>query len=377
MKMKNDELYHFGIKGMKWGVRRWQNSDGTFNDAGKERYFGRLKKSKTFQRVRNNPLVDKQINAAKNKWDGLTDEQKKLIKIGAVVAVTTLAAYGAYRVYRSNNAISFIPPNKSDVRDYLVKEAINNNIALKIMNGIDSDCAREVVNEAFSSYEDSYKDDATLKIYDPDSIPMWDTNENTIENVSQIINPDFISAIKENGNGKPFNKMSLIEKVKTLMKVPSGATTNCMYCTTAFDLNRRGYKVAANHRLSGGNLEQLLDMYDFYNDDAIMNYNSTYGNVNKFLKRFSDYDNGARGNMIVSWKTGGGHSMAWEVVNGNLQIIDNQIGVIYSKPSEIKKLISTVKGDIQMVRLDDADVVWSDMMLRSLDYVNDERNELE
>ena len=32
-------LSHHGIKGQKWGVRRWQNSDGSFNEAGKKRYF--------------------------------------------------------------------------------------------------------------------------------------------------------------------------------------------------------------------------------------------------------------------------------------------------------------------------------------------------
>lgn len=33
-----DELYHHGVKGMKWGVRKYQNEDGSLTSAGKSRY---------------------------------------------------------------------------------------------------------------------------------------------------------------------------------------------------------------------------------------------------------------------------------------------------------------------------------------------------
>lgn len=36
--VSESELYHHGVKGMKWGVRRYQNPDGSLTDKGVKRY---------------------------------------------------------------------------------------------------------------------------------------------------------------------------------------------------------------------------------------------------------------------------------------------------------------------------------------------------
>ena len=34
----SNELYHYGVKGQKWGIRRYQNPNGTLTEEGKIRY---------------------------------------------------------------------------------------------------------------------------------------------------------------------------------------------------------------------------------------------------------------------------------------------------------------------------------------------------
>lgn len=34
----NEELYHYGVKGMRWGVRKYQNDDGSLTEKGEKRF---------------------------------------------------------------------------------------------------------------------------------------------------------------------------------------------------------------------------------------------------------------------------------------------------------------------------------------------------
>lgn len=58
-----NELLHSGIKGMKWGVRRYQNPDGTLTTAGKMRYNKEMAKLRKEEKV----LKNREATAAKLK----------------------------------------------------------------------------------------------------------------------------------------------------------------------------------------------------------------------------------------------------------------------------------------------------------------------
>lgn len=70
--MDEKELLHWGIKGMKWGVRRYQNKDGTLTPAGKKRYNAEM------ERLKNEEKILKNKEATRAKLAKLENKQKEI-----------------------------------------------------------------------------------------------------------------------------------------------------------------------------------------------------------------------------------------------------------------------------------------------------------
>ena len=121
--MNELEIYHHGIKGQRWGVRRFQNKDGSLTPAGEKRYSD--------DTDNNTRKKDDNKSTKPSRYDELYERYKTIgysddkarqtaqgriktehaLKIIGGVAVTAAVAYGAYRLY-DNHADRYISPDK-------------------------------------------------------------------------------------------------------------------------------------------------------------------------------------------------------------------------------------------------------------------------
>lgn len=72
----NNQIWHWGVKGMKWGVRRYQNADGSLTDAGKRRYSNDV--AANAKKKKDNRLPEEGLNDP-NRWVKEDRERTKCV----------------------------------------------------------------------------------------------------------------------------------------------------------------------------------------------------------------------------------------------------------------------------------------------------------
>lgn len=292
-----NELYHHGILGQKWGIRRYQLSDGTWTEEGLKR---------------------RRLGDGYSNGKGLSDAQKRAIKkaliIGGTIAGAGLIAYGGYYVYKVN-AYTY-----------------------------DTKAGRKIASKFRFIHEDN-------RPIDPKTHWPLKTHASSVEEDLAQVNRGKVSVFSDTKN----------------LKIMTGGGTNCMICTTTYDLRRRGFDVSAEmHRDEFSRPEIFKSIYKDYNESLLHNMSlkkttmsdvlsapMTMSKSNKEI--YKELENnllalgpdGSRGNLMFYWMEGlGGHSIIWENSGGKIRFLDGQTNHEYKDfTNEIIKYLDKSSND--------------------------------
>lgn len=91
--ISDEELYHHGIKGMRWGIRRYQNPDGSLTPAGRKRLE---KADYKWAKKKTDKITAQAKKASQKELDRYGDELLKLpgaLKANGKLSAQTVNAY--------------------------------------------------------------------------------------------------------------------------------------------------------------------------------------------------------------------------------------------------------------------------------------------
>lgn len=135
------ELYHFGIPRMKWGIRRYQNKDGSLTPAGRKRYG--LPSAAEERRIdKNNKRIEGNLSRMSN------EELSK-----AVSRANLENKYAQQQGYRQKKTVT-----KDDLNQAVGEDLSNTSRDLQSISQNSSNIARNMQNLKNRKEREKYRD---------------------------------------------------------------------------------------------------------------------------------------------------------------------------------------------------------------------------
>lgn len=294
-----NELQHHGIKGMHWGIRRFQDKNGRRTAAGKKRYQEESGKSEQ-------TTSDKKARAM------------KYAKIGAGVAVAALGAYIGYKAYQKYGSRI-----RDDVDATLTMRKMKKNLGKDNLEWIKE-------NLVINSSDNGVRNEHGTNVMGLD--------------VSAA------SAVK-----KTLSKSSSDVSIKEVIKGvnPTGSITNCRAGAAGVAARLGGFKNAIAKNVPGGEFREMVNAC-FKNVEVKEMFSPNKEKITNALnRRFENGDYGAIQSTIRIRGNDCAHAFNWKKENDKIRFFDGQKGL--DDMNEYLNLINPSKS-CEFVKLSGAEI---------------------
>lgn len=268
-------LYHHGIKGQRWGVRRYQYADGTLTPAGKKRYYKPASTSnvKSFSRMMNMKFKEFKDSVrtkvtGKQYVDGYLKSGTTLSRIQTSDNFEKFAFYATYKKHDSEEYMGLFGKN-------LISRA-NRDATEAEKNGTDN--AAELRDKANNIKVYQLKLQATKKLKIP-------SDENATDITMNLLNEDdfkknVVASIQDSKEKmrRPTQQILFNQAQNALNKHPAKLTyTEKVSIYKALNLslvNHNEQEIAAQNRFYGELKKKGYNALLDYNDKEFSSYHA-------------------------------------------------------------------------------------------------------